>query len=231
MPAPVSEKAPLESATGRFLAGDVRSDADHPPFARSRVDGYAVVAADTASGATQLPLVCEVPAGRAPGDRIEPGQAARVFTGAPVPDGADAVVMQERCEVAEGPVVRVGIAVRPGAHIIARGTECREGDVVAAPGQALTSALVGALATVGVTEPEVWRRPRARLVSTGDELVAVEEIPGPGQIRNSNAPAIAAALGTAGARVEGSRRAGDTREALSEAGAWALEADWCTKKD
>lgn len=222
---PASESVPLSEALGRVLAAKVLSDADHPAFPRSRVDGWAVVATDVARPGAVLDVVCEVPAGKAPGDRIGPGQAARVFTGAPVPDGADAVVMQEVCEADPAGRVRVGDTAHAGENVVPRGTECAAGDVVARPGDRIVPGLVGALAAVGVCRPRVHVRPTAFVVSTGDELVPVDEVPGPGRIRNSNAAALRAALDAMGARVLGDARAGDTEAALRDAVDRGLAAD------
>lgn len=224
-----AETVDLAAARGRVLAADVLSDADHPPFRRSRVDGYAVRAADVAAGLT-LRVIAEVPAGKAPGDRVGAGEAARIFTGAPVPDGADAVVKQEDCEASGestpgDPRVPSHVRFRAGdvdGHIVPAGAECRRGAVVARAGDVVGAARTGVLASVGATRVEVRRRPRFRIVSTGDELVPADVVPGPGRIRNSNAPALAAAAVACGGDVVGTDWAGDEREALRAVLARAL---------
>src|SRR5687768_1142070 len=135
---------------GRVTAEDVRADLDSPPFPKALMDGYAVRAADAAAAGAELRVVEEVPAGAVPTRPVEPGEAARVFTGAPMPDGADAVVMQEKTEPLPGGRVRVNDpALKPGRNALRRGQEMRAGDVVLPAGTVLTPAAVGLLAAVG----------------------------------------------------------------------------------
>ncbi len=222
-----AERVPLARALGRTLAAAVRADADHPPFPRSRVDGWAIRTADAPPGGATLRVVAEIAAGTPPGASIGPGEAARIFTGAAVPAGADAVVKQEGCDDVAGP--RRHVRLRPGfeadGHIVPVGTECRAGQVVAAAGDVVTSALVGALASVGAATLDVVRRPSVRILATGNELVPCEETPGPGRIRNSNAPALAAAAAELGCDVLGTDWAGDDAGRLLAAVTAALDAD------
>jgi len=222
------ETVPLAAAPGRVLAEEVRSDQDHPAFARSKVDGYAVRSADVPVGAVLLRVVCEVSAGKAPGDRIGPGECARIFTGAAVPEGADRVAKQEDCETT-GPIdaVRVRIAARSLSEdfVVPRGAECRAGAVVASRGERVTAAVAGALASVGASRVPVFRRPRVRIVATGSELCPVDEVPGPGRIRNSNAPALAAAVASCGADVVSSVTTRDDDAEIQAALGAALDAD------
>jgi molybdopterin molybdotransferase len=226
VPAPQRERVELATALGAVLAEEVLADHDHPPFPRSKVDGWALRRADVAGGAASLRVVATVRAGTAPGLRLAPGEAARIFTGAPVPDGADAVAMQERCEADAGAsTVRVPPEAASAGHVVPQGVECRAGAVAGRVGDVITPGLVGALASAGAARADVFRAPHVRIVATGDELVPCEEQPGPGRIRNSNAPALVAAAAACGAVVDGARRAADDRFALADAVTWALGAD------
>jgi len=225
VPEPRVEGVDLTAARGRVLAADVVADRDYPAFPRSRVDGYAVRAAEAGAGA-ELPVAFEIAAGTAPSRPLPPACAARIFTGAPAPAGADAVVMQEHCEPHAGRV-RILRAAEAGQHVVPVGFESARGDTVGRRGDVVSPALVGALAAVGAARPAVAARPVGRVVATGDELVAVEELPGPGQIRNGNAPALRAALVAFGAVDGGSATARDDRASLAEALAFALAADVC----
>jgi molybdopterin molybdotransferase len=189
---------PLADALGRVLAEDVRADLDSPPFTKSLMDGYAVRAADGSS----LRLAAVVAAGDPPGATVGPGEAVRIFTGAPLPDGADAVVMVEKTEPAEpriGEPVRLTEPVKPGQNVLPRGREMRAGDVVLPAGTAITPAAVGLLAGVGRATVSTVRPPRVAVLATGSELVEADARPGPGQIRNSNGPMLAAQAARAGA--------------------------------
>jgi len=183
-------------ATGRVAAAEVLAGEDVPPFANSAMDGYAVRAADTAAAPVELRDLGTVLAGATSDVVVEPGTALRIMTGAPVPAGADAVVLVERTRT-DGDVVTVEIAVEPGTSVRGVGEDVRPGDVVVEAGAVLTPGLLGVLASVGVREVEVHRRPRVGVLSTGDELV--EDGPlAPGQIRDSNRPTLLALVREAG---------------------------------
>jgi len=184
-------------ALGRVVTEPVTSDLDSPPYAKSVMDGYAVRSQDTLAPAN-LTVIEEVPAGRMPTRSVGPGQAARVMTGAPIPDGADAVIPHEEVQ-ASGDMVRVARAVKPGTFILPRGREMRAGDVVIPAGTVLTPVAFGLLAAVGRTDVRVHPAPRLAIISTGDELVEPPTRPGPGQIRNSNGPMLVALAALAGA--------------------------------
>lgn len=189
---------PLADALGRVLAEDVRADLDSPPFTKSLMDGYAVRAAD----GLNLRLTAVVAAGDPPGAAVGPGEAVRIFTGAPLPDGADAVVMVEKTEPAEpkiGEQVRLTEPVKPGQNVLPRGREMRAGDVVVPAGTAITPATVGLLAGVGRAMVSTVRAPRVAVLATGSELVEADATPGPGQIRNSNGPMLVAQAARSGA--------------------------------
>jgi len=231
-----AEEVPLLDSLGRVLAEDVRSDIDVAPFDNSAMDGYAVRAADLEAASEQNPVTLAVISHIAAGDysdlEVGPGQAARIMTGAPVPPGADAVVMVEYTEPGEalgstGGTVRVMRPVRSGENIRRRAEEVAEGDVVLEAGEVVGPAAIGLLASTGHAVVRVRRRPRVAVLSTGDELVEVTEKPGPGKIRNSNSYSIAAQVIAAGGvslRYPIVRdEPGATREAFARA---AAEADF-----
>lgn len=178
-------------AVGCVLAEPVSSPEDVPPFANTAMDGYAVRASDTA-GATEaapvvLPVVAEVAAGHPARRALGAGEAMRIFTGAPMPDGADAVLMVERTtRVDDGQRVALGAEVSPGEAVRPAGDELLIGDSVFAPGEVITPGHLGVLVGIGATEVLVHPRPRVGVLSTGDELAEAGRALAPGQIRDSN---------------------------------------------
>ncbi len=189
---------PLE-ALGRVLAEDITSDIDIAPFDNSAMDGYAVRAGDTLGATAESPVSLEVVRHIAAGDfwdgTLAAGEVARIMTGAPVPAGADAVVM---VEYTSPPTVEVGARVAiareaaAGEHIRRRGEEVRAGEAVLSAGEIVTPAAVGLAASAGHATLAVFRRPRVAIISTGSELVEIDHKPGPGKIRNSNSYSLAA---------------------------------------
>ena len=186
-------------ALGLVLAAPVLAREAVPPFANTAMDGYAVRSADTTAAgpeaSVRLRVVGELPAGHAPEVPVTAGEAIRIMTGAPMPDGADAVVMVERTARVDGPddVIDVHVAVEPGNHVRAAGGDLTVGQLVFDTGTILRAAHIGVLASVGAATVEATRRPRVGVLSTGDELVPL--VPGaapaalaPGQIRDSNRP-------------------------------------------
>lgn len=197
-----AEMLPTAAALGRVLAQSVVSGLDVPPADNSSMDGYALRAADLAEDAL-LPVSQRVPAGSV-GTVLKPGTAARIFTGAPIPAGADTVVMQEQCDLTPGdpPQVRVTGQVDPGQWIRRRGEDVRHGSTVLSAGTRLTPQALGLAASVGAAHLQVLRRPRVGLFSTGDELVMPGEPLPPGAIYNSNRFTLRALLEAAGCTVE-----------------------------
>ncbi len=195
----------LALAVGCTLAEDVRADLDSPPFRKALVDGYALRSADLRRLGGRLTLGEEIPAGKLPGRPLAVGEAALVMTGAPIPEGADAIVMREQARPAPGAVhFDAAEAVEPGQNWMPVGREMRAGEVVLHRGERLNAARIGLLASVGRAEVAVIPRPRVVVVPTGDELVEPTNVPGPGLIRNSNAAmlqALAASLGAEVARM------------------------------
>jgi molybdenum cofactor synthesis domain-containing protein len=182
----------VRDARGLVLAQDVVATEPVPPFANTGMDGYAVRAADTPG---RLRVVGELPAGRAPTIPVGPGEAIRIMTGAPMPDGADAVVMVERTRVDGADVVVEGAAL--GEHVRPAGGDVRAGDVVFERGVVLTPAHLGVLASLDLREVQCVPRPRVCAVSTGDELVEHGPLE-PGRIRDSNRPMLLTLLEEAG---------------------------------
>lgn len=195
------ERVQLESALGRILAEPSLAREDLPPFSNSAMDGYAVRAADLVGASSEspraLPLCGESRAGEVAPPTLEAGAAIRIFTGAPLPEGADAIVMQEDTSRA-GEEVSFSTAPRAGAHVRARGEDLRVGAPMLARGQRLGPGEIGLLASQGHAAVSVWRRPRVAILSTGDELRDVSDPPRPGSIVNSNAYALAAQVREAG---------------------------------
>lgn len=183
------EEVSTFDADGRVLAQDIVSDLQVPPQDNSSMDGYALRCADLSPGATELPVTQRIAAGSA-GVALHPSSAARIFTGAPIPPGADAVIMQEDCEALPGERVRINATALPGQWIRRAGEDIAEGSVVLARGERLSPAALGLAASVGMSTLTVLRRPRVALFSTGDELVMPGEITPaqmkPGSIYNSN---------------------------------------------
>ncbi len=213
-PAPDKEVVPLGEAAGRVLAADLTAARTQPPFAVSAMDGYALRAADAATAGAVLALAGEIPAGRALGRTLAPREAARIFTGAPVPDGADTILIQENASAGEGAVTVVEPA-EPSRHIRRRGLDFSAGDVILTAGTRLGPAALGLAAAANRTAVTVARRPRVAILATGDELVPPGTEPGPHQIVASNAPSIAAVVTAAGGIAEDAGIVGDDPEAMA----------------
>jgi molybdopterin molybdotransferase len=193
----------VSEAVGLLLAEAVAAPFDVPPFANSAMDGYAVRAADVAGASdtapVRLPVVAEVAAGHPAPRGLAGGEAMRIFTGAPMPDGADAVVVVERTErLDDGAAVALLEAVPAGLHVRAAGDDLRAGDAVFDVGESLRPGHLGVLAGIGAESVLVHPRPRVGVLSTGDELVAPGRPLGPGQIHDSNRLTLLALVAEAG---------------------------------
>jgi molybdopterin molybdotransferase len=210
---------------GLVLAEDVASDLDMPPFDKALMDGYAVEASDLAGGEAILTVIEEVMAGQTPQQRVTSGQAVRIMTGAPIPNGADAVVMIERSKRLEGERVALQDAVKPGQNILPRGREMRQGETVLRAGVRLRPQELGILAGVGRSRVKVYPAPIVAVLPTGDEIVEVDQIPGPGQIRNSNGHMLLGQVARAGGVPRFLGIARDQPEHLRSLAAEGLQAD------
>ncbi|OGJ91415.1 MAG: hypothetical protein A2268_00230 [Candidatus Raymondbacteria bacterium RifOxyA12_full_50_37] len=211
-PLPV-ETVPLEDAAGRILAGDVFSDVDMPPFDKAAMDGYACRRADLARG--ELEVIETIPAGVFPEKTVLPGTCARILTGAPLPQGADCVVMQEQVE-RDGMRIRIRDAQTPD-NLCRRGEDVLSGDRVFTQGERITPAHAAMLASVGAVRPRVFMRPRVAILATGNELVEPSQRPGPAQIRNSNGWQLAAQVRAMGALLSGQGVVADTEADIDAA--------------
>ncbi len=192
-----AERVPLVEALSRSLAEDLVAGADLPAFDASTMDGYALRASDAERAGARLPVAYEVFAGRPAPGALPPGACCRIFTGAPLPEGADAVEMQEEVRRAGRSAV-FGRAAERGRFVRSRGSDVAAGAVALPAGAVVDAGTVGLAAGLGRTELVVHRRPRVAILPTGDELVPPGQLPGPGQLVESNGLALAAAVREAG---------------------------------
>ncbi len=222
-----TELVSFEHAAGRVLGEQIWTGFDLPPFDNSSVDGFAVCAADLAEASREhpltLPVIGDIPAGTNPTFRVEAGQAARIMTGAPLPAGADAVVMVEDTDFNDrsaGTVAPQNIslyrAVKAGENVRRRGGDLPAGHEVLSPGWLLRAQDVGMLAMLGVANARVYRRPRVAILSTGDEILPVDAPLTPGKIHDTNSYTLAALAAKAGCEVVRLGVAADTREAVRQ---------------
>ena len=220
-----TEKRDLAECASRVLARDIAASTDLPPFDNSSMDGFAVRAVDVANATDASPqrlsVVADIPAGSAPLIFLAPGQAARIMTGAQIPDGADAIVPVEETDfvsrdAGSPPPEQVLIlkAAKPGANIRASGMDIKTGEIVLQKGRRLQAQDLGLLAMLGVAKVEVHRKPRVALLSSGDELVGVDAPLEPGKIRDSNSYVLAALIESAHAEALRLGVANDTRESV-----------------
>ena len=188
-------RVPLCEALGMVLAEDVGSDVDMPPFRKSAMDGFAVVAADLADVPRVLRVTQDVPAGVVPTRAVGRGECARIMTGAPVPEGADTVVMVEATQPGPGKgEVTIQQRIDRGRNICLRAEDLAAGDVVLRAGHVIRAPEVAVLAACGRTEVSVCRKPSVAVLSTGNEVVPIDRVPEPGQIRDANSHYVAARL-------------------------------------
>ena len=218
-PALGAEQVAVAEADGRVLWQDVAAPESVPPFARSPYDGYALRAEDTASATRQTPVTLEileeVPAGHAPVHTVGPGQAVKILTGAPIPQGADLVVKFEDTQFTDQEVTLFQ-PYPSGQNIVPVGEDILAGALAAEGGTRLSPALTGLLAGLGCAELKVFRRPTAALISTGDELVEPDQPLTPGKIRNSSVYALKAWLERLGVQVRLMGIVGDDAQAIAQ---------------
>ncbi|MBL8830283.1 MAG: molybdopterin molybdotransferase MoeA [Planctomycetaceae bacterium] len=224
-------EVPLLEALGRVLAEDVASDIDSPPYDKSVVDGYAVQTADFVDGRAELVFLEEITAGMVPTQRVESGTTTRIMTGAPIPAGADGVVMVERSTIVEtGGVIRIQLVepkIKSGQNIIRQGSSMRRGETILSKKspQPITPVAIGVLAEIGRTKVRVVPQPSVAILATGNELVPPGTTPGPGQIRNSNESMLAALTIQAGGTPRLLGVARDERDELRQKISAGLDAD------
>ncbi len=229
-----TERVPLKATSGRVLAEPIVARADVPPFSRAAMDGYAVRAADTvgatAQAARALQCIEQVFTGQMPRETIGPGQCAEVATGAPMPLGADAVVMVEETRRDQGhsPVgfaIQILAAAREGQNIGRQGADIQVGQQVLRPGTVLNASRVGALAALGLSTVQVYARPTVAVLSTGNEIVDPGQPLLPGQIYDINSFTLSAVVTEHGGIAVAYRTAADTMDALSRSVDECLEQD------
>jgi molybdopterin molybdotransferase len=221
------ETVDLLAGLGRVLAERIVADRDFPSFARATRDGYAVQAADSAVIPARLELVGEIKAGDWPEPgtcAVARGQAVAIMTGAPLPTGADAVVMVEHTSLTDHSV-EVRRSISPGENFVPRGAEAHAGQLLLDRGRRLDHAGIAIAASVGKSRVQVFSRPRVAVLSTGDELVEIDATPGPAQIRNSNSYSLAAQVQNAGGEAVRLAIASDERGALRTLILQGLECD------
>ena len=224
-----TETLPLTEAAGRVAARDVISALDVPPYARSLMDGYAVIAADTAGASKQapvtLPIIERIYTGEAARKTLLPGACAEIATGAPLPPGADAVVMVEETSSAGSDRVRILAPAGAGQNVGRKGADISTADVVVRAGDVLNPSRIGALAAIGCHQLEVFARPRVAVLSTGNEVVAPGTPLADAQIYDVNRFTLAAVVGAHGGVAEPKDPAPDTLEGLTSALDRCAEAD------
>lgn len=184
-----TENIPLASARNRILAADIFADGDHPPFDNSAVDGFALRAEDTSASSVTLNVVADIPAGTTPKVSLQPGEAARIMTGAQLPHGADSVIMVEDTGAqhhgtgTNAPnTVTLAKQMQAGENIRTSGSDIRAGEMILKQGRTLKAQDLGMLAVLGVAEVPVYQKARVALLSSGDELLDVNEPLQPGKI-------------------------------------------------
>jgi molybdenum cofactor synthesis domain-containing protein len=216
-----TERVALLQSEGRVAAMDVMSAIDVPPFSRSAMDGYAVLADDTRgaskSSPARLRIADRVYTGQVSATRVSAGTCAEIATGAPIPEGADAVVMVEETSRGDGETVDVFAAAAAGQNVGRRGADMKAGDLVVRRGDHLNASRIGALAAIGCGELTVYARPRVAVLSTGNEVVEPGRALGPGEIYDINRFTLAAVIGGHGGIPEPQPPVPDTLEALDRA--------------
>lgn len=214
-----TEELPLSECFGRVLAESVTAAENVPPFDRSPYDGYAFRSEDTNEASKEFPvtlhIIEEVPAGAVPTKACTKNTAVKILTGAPIPEGADAVINYERTEFTESSV-KIFAPVKSGENIVRAGEDVHKGDILIRKGQAIDPGAAGTLAAQGVDRPKVYRRPKVGVISTGNEVMEVGTPLAPGKIYNSNRYTLSAALQEIGCESVYLGLAGDCPEAICE---------------
>jgi molybdenum cofactor synthesis domain-containing protein len=214
------ERVPLDAAHGRVLAQELVASADVPPFSRAAMDGYAVRAVDTAGATPARPAILrcieKVFTGQMPSSTVETGQCTEIATGAPMPAGADSVVMVEQTD-ADGTTVRIFAAADVGQNIGRQGADIKQGQIVMRAGETLNASRVGAIAALGLAEVNVYAQPRVAILSTGNEIVDPGQPLAPGHIYDINRFTVAAVVAEHGGAPIAYRTAADTIEDLERA--------------
>lgn len=221
---PLAERVPIDRALGRLLAESVRCPRDIPPWDNSAMDGFAVRSADL-SEAARLRVLETIGAGKMPKERVVSGTCSRIMTGAPMPEGADAVVMVENTDGGVGEVVQVRVPVRPGENVRPKGDDVPLGALVLEPGYELDPPAVGLLSSLGLPSVMVAQRPRVAILSTGDEVVEAGFPVSDAQIWSSNTLSLIAQVREAGGEPIHCGIAPDSPDGLREALARCKRAD------
>lgn len=224
-----TEVLPLQQANGRVLAQDIFSTADVPPFSRAAMDGYAVRAEDTSGASRATPRLLRrietIYTGQVPQRRVGNGECAEIATGAPMPEGADAVVMVEETDIDDGGLVSVFAPASARQNIGRQGSDIQQGQHVLQPGTLLNASRLGSIAALGVTDMAVYAKPRVAVLSTGNEIVEPGQPLAPGQIYDINRVTVSAVVGDNGGVAVPYRTASDTIEDLQRAVNECLEQD------
>ena len=224
-----TEVLPLQQANGRVLAQDIFSTADVPPFSRAAMDGYAVRAEDTSGASRATPRLLRrietIYTGQVPQRRVSNGECAEIATGAPMPEGADAVVMVEETDIDDGGLVSVFAPASARQNIGRQGSDIQQGQHVLQPGTLLNASRLGSIAALGVTDMAVYAKPRVAVLSTGNEIVEPGQPLAPGQIYDINRVTVSAVVGDNGGVAVPYRTASDTIEDLQRAVNECLEQD------
>lgn len=219
-----AETVPLHEAAGRVLAAPLRALRTQPPFDASAMDGYAVRAADVAAASARLRVVGQAPAGKLFPGRVNTGEAVRIFTGAPVPEGADTILIQENALRLDEGFIETTEPVASGRHIRRRGLDFVEGDELLEAGRVLDPAALSLAASANHPALDVVKRPRIAIIATGDELLPPGSETGPDQIISSNAYGVAAVAKSIGAEAIDLGIASDRRDAIASRVRQALDA-------
>jgi molybdenum cofactor synthesis domain-containing protein len=207
------ESVRLSDAVGRILAEHILADTDMPPFDRSQMDGFAVRAKDTENAPVELKIVGESAAGRGWHRKMKSGEAVRIMTGAPVPDGADAIQKIELTSEGDG-IITILEPTETGKYIVKRAAEIKKRGKLFGPGDAINDKMIATLAAFGYAKVRVFSKPNISILGTGSEIVAIDKTPGRDQIRNSNSTMLKALCESAGGRARILPQTGDDLEKL-----------------